>query len=417
MQLYDTIIIGGGAAGLTAAIFLGRLSQKQNMPLRIAVLEKQSRVGKKLLSTGNGTCNISNENASLSRYHGDTELAETVLSRFSPADTVAFFESIGVSCVKKEKGKYYPRSEQAASVLTQLRLELDALGIEQICETAVNRLEKKKDNITVFTDKGTFSAKTVLVTTGGAAAPQLGGDVSGYALLTDLGHHKTSLFPSIVQLRTDPQLVKAMKGMRVDALVTLEANGQSRKDLDEVLFTDYGVSGPAVMQVSRIAADWERQKKGNCTLSIDLFPDMDENTLFILLQQRRQLKNRTLEEYLTGILNKRVGQTALKAAGFSLAQNADTLTDADLKKLTRLLKKWEFPVIGTKGFTGAQVTAGGLDGKEFDAWLQSRKVSGVFAAGELLNVDGDCGGFNLQFAFASAFTAVNGIVKQLGGKL
>jgi predicted Rossmann fold flavoprotein len=417
MQLYDTIIVGGGAAGLTAAVFLGRFSQKQNTPFRIAILEKQGRVGKKLLSTGNGTCNISNENATLSRYHGDVELAETVLSRFSPAHTVSFFESIGVSCVKREKGKYYPRAEQAAAVLTQLRLELDALGVEQICETVVNRLEKKKDHIAVFTDNSVFSAKTVLVATGGAAAPQLGGDVSGYGLFTDLGHHKTPLFPSIVQLRTDPQLVKAMKGMRVTATVTLEANGEARQDLDEVLFTDYGVSGPAVMQVSRVAADWERQKKGNCILSIDLFPDMDADKLFTLLQQRRQLKNRTLEEYLTGLLNKRVGQTALKAAGFSLSQSVDTLTDADLKKLTKLLKKWEFPIIGTKGFSGAQVTAGGLDGKEFDQWLQSRKVSGVFAAGELLNVDGDCGGFNLQFAFASAFTAANGIVKQLGGKV
>jgi predicted Rossmann fold flavoprotein len=218
------------------------------------------------------------------------------------------------------------------------------------------------------------------------------------------------LFPSIVQLRTPTDFVKAMKGMRVTATVWLEANGQKRQDTDEVLFTEYGVSGPAVMQVSRIAADWERQKKGNCTLTVDLFPDMEREQLTALLQQRKGLKNRTLEDFLTGLLNKRVGQTALRAAGFSLATAVETLTDRDIDRVVKQLKGWEFPVLGTKGFSGAQVTAGGIKGEEFDPHtLESRICPGVFAAGEILDVDGDCGGFNLQFAFASAFVAANGI--------
>lgn len=409
MLRYDTIIVGGGASGLTAGIMLGRKQPKN----RILIIEKQNRVGKKLLSTGNGTCNISNENPHITRYHGNTGLAEKVLTRFSPLDTVAFFQTLGVHCVKRPDGKYYPRCEQAAAVLTQMRWELDGLGVEQLCDATVCGLQPQKDTVLVLTDKGNFTANTVLVAAGGAAAPQLGGGVDGYGLLTALGHHKTPLFPSIVQLRTPTDYVKAMKGMRITATVTIQANGQQRQDTDEVLFTEYGVSGPAVMQVSRVASDWERQKKGNCTLTIDLFPDMTKEQLTALLQQQKDLKNRTLEDFLTGLVNKRVGQTLLRAAGFSLSAAVETLTSRDINRIAQTLKGWEFPVLGTKGFSGAQVTAGGIQGNEFDPdTLESRICPRVFAAGEILDVDGDCGGFNLQFAFASAFVAANGIAKK-----
>ncbi len=410
MQNYDTIIVGGGAAGLTAAVLLGR----QNVS--VLLLEKQARVGKKLLATGNGTCNITNANATPDRYHGGRHLADAVIRQFSPLDTVAFFNSIGVSCVKRPDGKYYPRAEQAAAVLDQLRAEAAVCGVTEQCETTVLSVKKAKDGFVVCTDKGDLTAKTVLVCTGGAAAPQLGGSADGYALLTAFGHTKTPLFPSIVQLKTDVSFIKAMKGLRIDGTVTVTTDKETRSDTGEILFTEYGLSGPAVMQVSRVAGDWERVKKGACTVSLDLFPDMREGELITLLSRRRALLGRTLENFFTGFLNKRIGQTAIRAAGLSLAAPVDTLTDADIAKLAALLKGWTFTVLGTKGFNGAQVTAGGITANEFrDTTMESCYQQGIFAAGEVLDVDGDCGGFNLQFAFASAAVAAGGILRRLKG--
>ncbi len=410
MQIYDTIIVGGGAAGLTAAVLLARHN------LSVLLLEKQQRVGKKLLATGNGTCNITNANATPDRYHGGKYLAEAVIRRFSPLDTVAFFNSIGVSCVKRPDGKYYPRAEQAAAVLDQLRAEMDVCGVAEQCDAAVLSIKKANDGFVVCTENGKFNAKTVLVCTGGAAAPQLGGSVDGYALLTAFGHTKTPLFPSIVQLKTDITFIKAMKGLRVDGTVTIATDKETRSETGEILFTEYGLSGPAVMQVSRVAGNWERQKKGACTVTLDLFPDMNEGQLITLLSRRRGLHGRTLENFFTGFLNKRIGQTVIRAAGLALTAPVESLTDTNIAALATLLKGWTFSVFGTKGFNGAQVTAGGITANEFrDDTMESCYQKGIFAAGEVLDVDGDCGGFNLQFAFASAAVAAGGILRRLKG--
>ncbi len=414
MRSYSAVIVGGGAAGLTAAVFLARELQD---PGSVLLLEKQPRVGKKLLATGNGTCNISNIHATPARYHGAPALAGAVLARFSPANTLSFFKTLGVECVTRPDGKCYPASEQASAVLDCLRLELAALGVEERCGTAVTGIEKKKDGFTLHTSTGEVRAETVLVCPGGAAAPSLGGSSDGYALLTALGHTRTPLFPSIVQLRTDTTYVRAMKGIRVDAAITVVSPQGSAQDRGEVLFTDYGLSGPAAMQVSRIAADWERQKRGECTAFLDLFPDRDQDELYALLKQRTALPGRTGENFLTGLLNKRVGQTLLRSVNKPLTEPVSSLTDDDIKALATRMKRWAFPVTGTQGFGGAQVTAGGIRADEVDPdTLQSRRIPGLFLAGEVLDVDGDCGGFNLQFAFSGAYVAANGILRFLKGR-
>ena len=411
MERKKTVIVGGGAAGLVAAVQLGR-----ELHGEVLLLERLPRVGKKLLATGNGTCNITNIHAEGACYHGDSALAAAVIERFSPADALRFYESVGVVCETRGGGKCYPRCEQAAAVLDCLRLAAAECGTELRCEQSVTAIAPQQGGLLIVTDKGDILADTVLVCTGGAAAPSLGGGTDGYALLTALGHRRTPLFPAIVQLRTDTAFVRAMKGVRVDAAVTVTTEKARRREVGEVLFTDYGLSGPPVLQVSRLAADWERQKHGACTVSLDLFPTMTKEETAALLQGRRAFPTRKMEDFFTGLLQKRVGQTVVRACGLPLTQPVGALREKDMARLTDTVKNWEFAVLGTQGFGGAQVTAGGIDTADFDrATLQSKKMPRLFAAGEMLNVDGDCGGFNLQFAAASAAVAARGILTLLKG--
>ncbi len=405
---WDCVIIGGGAVGLAAACHLGRAATAEQVTRSILVLEKAPRVGKKLLATGNGTCNITNIHATRADYHGATALADAVLTAYPPTAAIDFFASVGVDCIIRSDGKVYPHSAQAAAVLDALRLEMTAHGVQTRCDCAVCAIRPQRGGfILSLSDGGELLARQVLVCTGGAAAPALGGSVDGYRLLTDLGCVKTPLFPSIVQLRTTTDFVRAVKGIRVDAAVSLWHDGKAVGASEgEVLFTDYGLSGPAVMALSRAAADWERRKQGTMTARLNLLPAWDEAALLARLKERRALKGRTLEDFLTGLLHKRVGQTVLRVAEIMpLTRAVDTLTDTECARVTEVIRSWEIPVMGTQGFGGAQVTAGGIAIKDFDENLMHRRHVGLFAAGEVLDVDGDCGGFNLQFAWSSAYVA------------
>lgn len=405
---FDCVVVGGGAAGLAAACFLGRAAAAQGVHKRILLVEKAPRVGKKLLATGNGTCNITNMNASERYYHGAPSVAASVLRAFTPSQAVAFFRSIGVDCLVRDDGKVYPYSEQAAAVLDALRMECASLGVEMRCDAAVTAIVPSRDGYTLTVSDEHITAQQVLVCVGGAAAPSLGGSAESYSLLTALGYDKTPLFPSIVQLRTATDFVRAVKGIRVDATVGLWLNGKRQaQNTGELLFTDYGISGPAVMQISRAVGDWERRKRGNMIARLDLLPAWSEQDLIERVTERSRMAGRTLEDLLTGLLHKRVGQTVLRVAGvLPLTRAADTLTADECRRVVATIKNWELPVVGTQGFGGAQVTAGGIDASAFDAdTLMSRRHSGLFAAGEVLDVDGDCGGFNLQFAWSSAYVA------------
>lgn len=404
----DCVIVGGGAVGLAAACHLGRAAAEQQVHKTVLVLEKAPRVGKKLLATGNGTCNITNMTAVRENYHGAPAFAERMLAAFSPSQAVEFFTSIGVDCVVRPDGKVYPASEQAAAVLDALRLEAAALGVQTRCDCSVTAITPSREGYRLTTPDEEITARQVLVCVGGAAAPALGGSAVGYRLLTDLGCEKTPLFPAIVQLRTATDFVRAVKGIRVDGEIALCLDGKTVASANgEILFTDYGLSGPAVMDISRHAADWERRKKGELIARLNLLPDWDEDTLNARIAARSRLRGRKLEDLLTGLLHKRVGQTVLRVAGVTpLDRPADTLTARECARVAAVIRGWELPVTGTQGFGGAQVTAGGIDPSAFDpATLMHKRHRGLYAAGEVLDVDGDCGGYNLQFAWSCAYVA------------
>ena len=406
---YDAIIVGGGASGLMAAVYLARAGA------RVALLEKQGRVGRKLLSTGNGRCNFTNVKAAASDYHGSRPMIDTALAVWPPERIIKAFQSLGVYARTDAEGRVYPASNQAAAVLDALRLSADEAGCETLCDFAVKMLSCRKGLFEARAEDGrTVQGRFALVCTGGLAAPKLGACGDGYRLLEGFGHKITPRRPALSALKTPPEAVRALKGLRVQGTLRLLADGKAvRTEVGEALFTDYGVSGIAAMQLSRLAGEALAQGR-RAELAIDLCPaGADASELVEALC--RALPERPAEDLLTGLAPKRVGQALLKSAGIApLTRPARTLTEAERRAVAMRLSDWRLPVTGVQGFEQAQVTAGGADGREFDPQtLGSRRVPGLFAAGEVLDVDGDCGGFNLQWAWASALIAAEEIARRL----
>ena len=403
---FDLAVIGGGASGLMAAL----AAHDVNPALTIGVLERLPRVGKKLMATGNGRCNLTNMNASPADYHGDVAFMESAMRRFPPEAVLNRFEACGVYPLIEESGRVYPMSGQASSVLDALRLSMAERGIAEVCEFEAASLEKIGKLWRVRGKDGREArARRVIVAAGGMTAPNLGGSASGYKLLESLGHHITPRLPALVQLKTDPAAVRALKGIKYDGAIDILVDGRlMRSESGEVLFTEYGLSGPPVLQISRVASTaLARRNRPRVTARLHVLPFSEEEACSLLQTRRTRLGARALENFLTGLVNKRLGQTLVKlACPLPLAAPASALTDAQLDALAALLTGWELTVTGTQGFDQAQVTAGGVRGADFDPdTMESRLAPGLYVTGELYDIDGDCGGFNLQWAWASALAA------------
>ena len=396
-------IIGGGASGLMAACLLARRG------LRPTLLEKQSRVGRKLLSTGNGRCNLTNLNASERDYHGDPRYVKAALSAFTPRDAMDFFASIGVECAPDGEGRVYPLSNAAAGVLDGLRLYAAEQGCEIVPEFEAASVRKRRDFEIVAKDGSVVQADCVLVACGGMAAPKLGGCADGYHILEGFGHKITPRLPAIAALKTDPEAVRALKGIRMHGELELYCGERLlRREAGEILFGEGSVSGIAAMQLARSV---NLQKGRPCTLKLNFWPDAPENAID---RRAELLPKRTLDDFLSGIVPKRLGQVLIKAAGVGpLSMCAGELDAKQRSAIQRNLTEWTLPVKSTLGFDQAQVTCGGAELKGFEPeTLESRHESGLFAAGEMLDVDGDCGGFNLHWAWASAALVAREIIRR-----
>ena len=389
----NVIVIGGGASGMAAAITAADRGHA------VTVLERQARVGRKLLSTGNGRCNLSNTHAAQGHYHGDSALVSDVLRRFGVEDTLAWFGQLGLLTVTEDSGRLYPFSNMASSVVDVLRFALDSRGVTVIAGSPVTGIRVKGNSFTVTTEEGVYTADAVILAAGGAAGAKVGGVMDGYRLAKALGHHRTALSPAIVQLRTDPTYPRSLKGVKAEAAVSVFRSGDVlAQRTGEVLFTEYGVSGPAVFDVSRAASIGGE----GLVCVLDLLPQWDgERTVRELLRRRELLRGHEASALFTGLLHPRLGQVVVKASGFTV-QPLEGLTDDDMRRIARVAKRFALPILGVCGFDQAQVTAGGLRTDEFDPkTLESRIVPGLYACGEVLDVDGDCGGYNLQWAWSS----------------
>ena len=385
-------VIGGGASGLVAAVTAAERGNE------VTLCERQARVGRKLMSTGNGRCNLTNMNCSLEHYHGaDAAFIRPALDAFGPNEAREFFADLGLITVAEPSGRVYPFSDQAGSVLDVLRFRCDAVGVVTRTGAEVRRIRKRADGFEVETAEEKALFDRVIIACGGAAGAKVGGSSLGYELLRGFGHRITELRPALVQLKTDATYIKSLKGVRAQAGVQLIKGGKTIVTGEgEVQFTEYGLSGPAIFDISRWASE-------GCEIRLDFAPDMGKKELVYYLRRRTaELPELTAEDILTGFLHNRLGSTAVRYAGVSLNTKLSALSFTDVLKIADAVKGFAAKVYGTLGFDAAQVTRGGADVGEFDPQtLESRKVPGLYACGEVLDVDGDCGGYNLAWAWAS----------------
>ena len=394
----DVIIIGGGASGMMAALTAAENGRS------VLLLERQSRVGRKLLATGNGRCNLTNYDTSPARYHGeDGGFCAYALRAFDVGSTLQYFASLGLLTVNEDSGRVYPMSNMAGSVLDVLRYGLEHPRIEVRTGQVVTAVKPAAEVFTVRTETDAFTAGKLILAAGGCAGSKVGGVMDGYRLAKALGHHRTALYPSLVQLKTDPTYPRALKGVKAECGITiLRGSGTVAENRGEVLFTEYGVSGPAIFDISRAVATGGE----GLVCALDFFPDWDLREVLDWLRMRRQtMQAHEASTLLVGSCHTRLGQMLCKAAGFT-SQSAASLSDGDLRRIAEQAVGFTLPVTGTCGFDQAQVTAGGLCTDEFDPeTMGSRLVPGLYACGEVLDVDGDCGGFNLQWAWSSGHLA------------
>lgn len=391
MERFTTAIIGGGASGLFLAASLHNQAN-------VIVFERGDRVGRKLSATGNGQGNITNLRANETEYFAteksDAERAQSLIRDYDQNSLTDFFAGLGVLLTADDRDRVYPAGKQASALTDALRFSLAEKGVALCTGACVTKIKKEGDGFLLTYEKEgasyTCRAQTVVLCAGGKAAKNFGTDGSAYALAQAFGHTVTKLYPSLVQLKTDVTHTKTLKGIRVsDGKLTARAAGKTHALRGDIIFTDYGVSGDAVFRISAFIAD--EIPNGKVELSIDFLPNVDEKKIIELLRRKQSAYPKMDKtELLFGIVNNQIGRAVIRRAG------------GDIVKAASLIKDFSLQTTGSLGFDYAQVTKGGIPLSETDENLQSRLVDGLYFAGEILDVDGQCGGFNLQWAYSSA---------------
>lgn len=414
------VVVGGGASGMIAAIAAARAGAV------VTLLERNDRLGKKLLATGNGRCNLGNRNfhhQDLTDQNSEKEDFACLAYKVLPlAESFEFLHDLGIYHREESSGRLYPYSEQAASVLDSLRLELEHDSVKVVPGAKVDQIRKVQDKsgaqrFMVRDGQGrTFQADRLILATGGMAGPQFGSRGDGYRLAASFGHTLVPPKPILVQMTSDRIFFAQLKGVRSKAKVTLLQSETRTSDSKvkvialeegEVQFTETGLSGICIFDLSRVMQHQIQQAEGNYLVSIDFLPELPREELEEMLANRsRELGHQTNEQFLQGLLNKKLVPVLLRECSIAAQHQVQAITAAQLSILSSTLKDWRIPVTGTRGWEDAQVTAGGIPVTEVHGdTMESRKMPGLYLAGELLDLDGKCGGYNLQWAWTSGILA------------
>lgn len=387
-------IIGGGASGMAAAIEASKNENNQ-----IIIFERQARVGRKLQATGNGRCNLSNSRVDLTRYHGQqAEFCAPALDKYTYFDTINWFKELGLFTVVEPSGKVYPYSDQANSVVDVLRFALVKPNIIIKTGAEVQKIKHINNGFTVECEQETVRCDKLIVACGGLAGTKLGGTMSGYKLLGRLGHKCTRLRPSLVQLKCNWSGVNSLKGVRANCSIRILKDGELfANSTGELQFTEYGISGPVVFEVSRDVC----YGSGLWQAEIDFLPGYTEFELFNELISRK-VASIPATDILTGVLHNRLGRILSQQVGIGSTGLVSDIDELVIKELCKVVKSFKIDLSEPMGMDSAQVTAGGVITEQFNSQtMESKLIPGLYACGEVLDIDGDCGGFNLQWAWSS----------------
>ena len=397
----DVIVIGGGAAGMTAAVMAARKGR------RVIILEHMDTLGKKLLATGNGKCNFANEAQGADKYYGnDPAFVLPVFTQFGLPELLEFFEELGIH-PRLKKGGYYPGSGQASSVRTLFLLELQRLGVGIVCNCGIRRVTKSKKSFLIETKQGNFHATKCILATGGKTLRKSGSDGSGFLYLEALGHHIIDIVPGLVGLKGKQSFFGDIAGIRADAKIDLYINDQwICKEEGELQLTGYGISGIPVFQFSRLASRALTEGK-DCHAQIDFLPSFEEAELGTYLAKRFALSSHmTMEQPLLGLLPDKLIPVLLGCAGVKPSACATGVSETQIMHIARSIKHFRVDITDWNQFDSAQVSAGGVDTREIEPHtMESRLVPGLYFAGEMVDIAGICGGYNLQWAWTSGAVA------------
>ncbi|TCK98239.1 hypothetical protein EDC19_0659 [Natranaerovirga hydrolytica] len=393
-------VIGGGASGLVASIICARAGAK------VTLIERMNQLGKKILATGNGKCNLTNTNLTPNHYNGNQpKFVISTLNQFNVEDTLNFFKDLGIY-PRIDNGYVYPYSNQASAVLEVLQYEVDRLKVKVIYEEEVNSVTKNNNQFMIHTNKSKYYAHKVILSTGGQSYPNLGSNGSGYKIAEQLGHTLVKPYPGLVQLKAKADYFKRIKGVRVNGSLSLyNDNRLVKKEYGEILFTDYGLSGIATLQISRFIK--ENIKDNKIKVCLDLMPELEEDVLDQLLIQRfEQMPYKTIEQSLVGLINNKLIPIIIKESKGNPNEKVSQLSKNIRHNLVKQLKEWIVYITGTNNWDQSQVTVGGISTDEIHPnTLESKLIEHLYFTGEVMDIDGDCGGYNLQWAWSTGYIA------------